>query len=103
MGSDDVLLREIDACVSVWSRQCGQALLSGSIDDYYTQKNQVRSVVILLLRSSFTSLRGHCVYRSLHFKNGEEESKLTRIINSLQHVSRQLSSSKVIYLAFSSI
>ena len=42
MGSDDVLLKEIDTCVAVWTRQCGKALLNGSLDDYYMQKNQVR-------------------------------------------------------------
>jgi hypothetical protein len=41
MGSDDVLLKEIDTCVAVWTRQCGKALLNGSLDDYYMQKNQV--------------------------------------------------------------
>jgi hypothetical protein len=41
MGSDDVLLKEIDVCVNVWTRQCGKALLNGSLEDYYMQKNQV--------------------------------------------------------------
>lgn len=45
MGSDDVLLKEIDICVDVWTRQCGKAMLNGSLEDYYMQKNQVCDII----------------------------------------------------------
>jgi hypothetical protein len=41
LGSDEILLREIDSCVIQWSKKCCQALSEGLIDDYRLQKIQV--------------------------------------------------------------
>lgn len=99
MGSDDILLKEIDTCVNVWTRQCGKALSTGSLDDYYMQKNQVIMIVFVLLVSfvfgTYVLMAGCLGCRYPQFKSGDDVFRQTPSSRAAVHVNQPSSSWKL--------